>query len=53
MHEYYRKKSGKLRKEMEGFLKTISAELEKDTGRSFSDLNAEIWDLYEKEMLER
>ena len=53
MHEYYRKKSGKLRKEMEGFLKTISAELEKDTERSFSDLNAEIWDLYEKEMLER
>ena len=53
MHEYYQKKAGKLKKEMEGFLKPISADLEKDTGRGFGDLCAEIWDLYEKEMLER
>ena len=52
MHEYYAKKAPKLRKAMNGLLKPISAELEKYSNKPFSDVFGEIWDHYEKNMLE-
>ena len=52
MHEYYAKKAPKLRNAMNGLLKPISAELEKYSNKPFSDVFGEIWDHYEKNMLE-
>lgn len=52
MHEYYAKKAPKLRKAMNGLLKPISAELEKYSNKPFSDVFREIWNHYEKNMLE-
>ncbi len=52
MHEYYAKKVPKLKKAMSGFLKPITSELERHSGKSYSVLFEEIWDHYEKNMLE-
>lgn len=52
MHEYYAKNAPKLKKAMNGFLKLIASELEKRSGKSYAVLFEEIWDHYEKNMLE-
>lgn len=52
MHEYYRKSIPKLKKTMDGYLKLIDKELEKAAGKSYDQLLQEIWDCYEKELLE-
>ncbi|MBR0408583.1 MAG: L-2-amino-thiazoline-4-carboxylic acid hydrolase [Clostridia bacterium] len=52
MHEYYAKKAPKLKKAMNSFLKPISSELEKYSGKAYSLIFSEIWEHYEKNMLE-
>ena len=52
MHGYYAKKAPKLKKAMNGLLKPISGELEKHSGKPFSVVFAEIWEHYEKNMME-
>ena len=52
MHEYYQKKVPKLKKAMNGFLKPIAAELEEKSGKDYAVLLEEIWEHYEKNMLE-
>ena len=53
MHEYYRENENKLKKEMDGYLKLISKELESDTNKKYEDLIEEIWELYREDFLER
>ena len=52
MHEYYAKNAPKLKKAMNGYLKPITAELELRSGRPYASLFEEIWNHYEKNMLE-
>jgi hypothetical protein len=52
MHEYYAKNAPKLKKAMNGYLKPITAELELRSGRPCASLFEEIWNHYEKNMLE-
>ena len=52
MHEYYAKNAPKLKKAMKSLLKPVAAELEKVSGKTFADVFAEIWEHYEKNMLE-
>ena len=52
MHEYYRKNLPKLNKAMNGFLKPIAGELEIKSGKPYASLFKEIWEHYEKNMLE-
>lgn len=52
MHEYYAKNGPKLKKAMNGLLKPIAGELEKLSGKTYAALFSEIWDHYEKNMLE-
>ncbi|MBR1758026.1 MAG: L-2-amino-thiazoline-4-carboxylic acid hydrolase [Lachnospiraceae bacterium] len=51
MHEYYVKKAPKLRKSMNGFLKSIAGELETISGKPYKVIFSEIWEHYEKNML--
>lgn len=53
MHEYYKKKSAKLKKTMKGFLALVGAELESACGRSYDAVFEDIWSIYEQDMLER
>ena len=52
MHEYYVKNAPKLKKAMNSLLKPVAGELEKKSGKSYALLFEEIWDHYEKNMLE-
>jgi hypothetical protein len=52
MHEYYAKNVPKLKKAMDKLLKPIAGELEKISGKPYAVLFSEIWDHYEKNMLE-
>lgn len=52
MHEYYAKNAPKLKKALNSYLKPIAPELEQRNGKSYAPLLAEIWDHYEKNMLE-
>ncbi len=52
MHEYYAKNAPKLKKAMNGYLKPVTAELEQLSGSSYASVFEEIWDHYEKNMLE-
>ena len=52
MHEYYAKNRKKLKKTMHGYLRRIASELEKAAGKPYADLLEEIWDFYEKNLLE-
>lgn len=52
MHEYYRKNLKKLRRSMDALLKPILPELEQISGKNSRDLLEEIWQHYEKNMLE-
>ena len=53
MHPYYAAHRKALKKDMDGFLKLISGELEEATGRSYPQLLEEIWTCYEEQLLER
>lgn len=52
MHEYYARKAPKFKKAMNGFLKPIISELEQHSGKSYGILFEEIWNHYERNMLE-
>lgn len=52
MHDYYKNSIPKLKKSMHGLLKYIRTELEEDTGKSYSLVFDEIWQIYEIRMLE-
>lgn len=52
MHEYCAKKAPKLKKQMNGFLGPIAEELKNASGKSYGTLFPEIWEHYEKNMLE-
>ena len=52
MHGYYTRKAPKLKKAMNRLLKPVSAELEEHSKKPFHDVFKEIWDHYEKNMLE-
>ena len=53
MHAYYRKNAPKLKKAMNGLLKPIAEELEQYSAKSYAAALEEIWQHYEKNMLER
>ncbi len=53
MHEYYKKKSAKLKKTMKGFLALVGTELESAYGTSYGAAFEDIWSIYERDMLER
>ena len=52
MHEYYRNNILKLKKENEGYLRFVKAELEQNAGKPYSEVWEEIWGFYEKNLLE-
>ena len=52
MHEYYEKNKDKWLKTMNGYLSLISKELEEKTNKPYVDVLNEVWDVYEKDMLE-
>ena len=53
MHEYYKKKSAKLQKTMKGFLALVGSELEVAAGETYDAAFEEMWNIYERDMLER
>ena len=53
MHEYYERNKAKFRKANQDLLKYIKTELEQITGKPYADTEAEIWQVYETELLER
>lgn len=52
MHEYYRNIIPKLKKENEGYLHFVKAEMEQKTGKPYRKVWQEIWDFYERNLLE-
>ncbi|MBR3304916.1 MAG: L-2-amino-thiazoline-4-carboxylic acid hydrolase, partial [Firmicutes bacterium] len=52
MHEYYAGKAHKYRRSMNGYLRHISSELEEMSGKTYGTIFQEIWNHYEKNMLE-
>ena len=52
MHEYYKNAAGKIRKTNEKYLSFIKKELTCLTGKDYKALCDEIWNCYEKNMLE-
>lgn len=52
MHAYYKKNREKLHKMVSTFMELIKVELEQISGKPYNDLLMEIWDIYEKEMME-
>lgn len=52
MHEYYRNNILKLKKENEGYLRFVKAELEQNAGKPYSEVWEKIWGFYEKNLLE-
>ena len=52
MHEYYARNKDKLKKTLKGLIKPIAKELETGSGKPYSEIIEEIWDHYEKNMLE-
>lgn len=52
MHEYYKKNSGKLKKTMKGFLALVRTELESTGEKAYDTVFEEIWNIYERDMLE-
>ncbi len=53
MHEYYASNKDKLEKGMHKYLSLAAPELEKASGKKYAELSKEIWDYYEKNLLER
>ncbi|MDO4853565.1 MAG: hypothetical protein Q4A88_09150, partial [Clostridia bacterium] len=52
MHAYYAKNKEKIKAGMDKYLSLISTELETRSGNSYAAIFAEIWDYYEKNLLE-
>ena len=52
MHEYYAKNRNKLKKTMNSYLCHIKPELEKACRKSYASVFEEIWDFYDKNLLE-
>ena len=52
MHEYYKKKSNKLKKVMKKFLANVKPELESVGKKPYNAIFEDVWDIYEKNMLE-
>ena len=52
MHEYYKQNAPKFKKAMNSLLKPITKELEQLSGKAYTDVFEEIWQHYEKNMLE-
>ena len=53
MHSYYAENKEKLKKSLSQFMQLIKPELEKAGGKPYAALLAEIWEYYEKNLLER
>ena len=53
VHEYYAANRDKLKKGMDRFLSLVAPELEKESGKKYADVFEEIWDYYERHLLER
>ena len=53
MHSYYAENKEKLKKGLSRFMQLVKPELEKTGGKPYTALLAEIWDHYEKDLLER
>ena len=53
MHEYYALNKDKFKKEMNRFLSPAAPELESASGKKYNEVFEEIWDYYEKNLLER
>ena len=53
MHEYYAANRAKFKKGLLGLLSPVAPELEAASGRKFAALLEDIWDYYEKNLLER
>ncbi len=53
MHEYYAANKNKFRKGMDQFFSLVAPELEKASGKKYAEVFEEIWDYYEKHLLER
>lgn len=53
MHEYYAKNQTRYKKEMDGYLQTISPELEGELGKPYSEILEETWTYYRTKLLER
>ncbi len=52
MNEYYLKNKGKIKKSTERYICFLKAELEEKTKKPYSAVWEEIWDFYEKNLLE-
>ena len=53
MHAYYESNKDKFKQGMHKFLSLVTPELEKASGKRYSELFEEIWNYYEKHLLER
>ena len=53
VHEYYAANRDKLKKGMDRFLSLVAPELEKESGKKYAKVFEEIWDYYERHLLER
>ena len=53
MHEYYAANRDKFRKRMDRFLSLVAPELEKASRKKYAEAFEEIWNYYEKNLLER
>ena len=53
MHSYYAENKEKLQKNLGQFMQLVRPELEKAGNKPYAALLAEIWDYYEKNLLER
>ena len=53
MHSYYSENKEKLKKSLNQFMQLVKSELEKAGGKPYATLLAEIWDYYERNLLER
>lgn len=52
MHEYYVHNKKKLKKTMNDYFRHIAPELENQTGKPYAEVIGEIWDYYDKNLLE-
>ena len=52
MHEYYAKNRTKLKKTMDGYLRHLAPELEQAGGKPYAAMREEIWDFYDRALLE-
>ncbi|NLL92138.1 MAG: L-2-amino-thiazoline-4-carboxylic acid hydrolase [Ruminococcaceae bacterium] len=52
MHKYYETSAPKIKKTMNDLLKLIAGELEDHSGKTYKELFCEIWNFYEKNLLE-